>query len=146
MPTLTRLVAAAEPATRELGPTSRLLSAALPAADPALRDLASTVSTAGPGLRATRRLLDATGPSSAAATKLLTDGLPDLDLARAYSPEVFGFFSGFMGQATTYDAVGHAVRGVPEPVDVRPRTSRWARTSSRPAGWPSRSPASRGRS
>lgn len=110
VPTLRELTRAADPVSRQLGPTDTALLKALPQAIPALRDLAAAVKTARPGLRATGTLLRAAGSTGPVLTRLTQTALPDLDLVRSFTPEITGFLGNFAGQASTYDAVGHGIR------------------------------------
>jgi phospholipid/cholesterol/gamma-HCH transport system substrate-binding protein len=109
-PTLSRLLDASRPATKQLVPTSRLLRTTLAAAQPTLADVATTVHSAPRDVRALTPLLQATKPALTTLSPMLHDGLPILDLARVYTPELAGFLSNWSDIASTYDAAGHGVR------------------------------------
>jgi len=116
---LDSVVATAKPATRDLAPFLRDLRPVARRAVPVVGDLRLAVARSGPANDLTDLLLAAPGLESAGARTRATgiaamnDTQAEVELARAYSPDLVAFITK-LGQASAYyDGNGHYVRVMP---------------------------------
>ncbi len=113
------LVADAEVATRDLAPFLRKLRSVVDPSVPVIAALRDAVTLPGPANDLSDALLAAPGAEKAAARAVrptltaLDDAEPNVALARAYAPDLFGLVARAGQIAGYYDANGHYVRVAP---------------------------------
>ena len=107
------LVDASKPATKDLAPFLRRLRPLVADARPTVSDLRRTIRLPGPGndlidlIAKMPRLASLTSSDFPRAVRTLDRAQPVVEYARAYTPDLVGWFKDYGQSAGSYDANGH---------------------------------------